>query len=110
VRKEEKNVLVYADGRIEEVEHQLVGDRFIKAEVKSNGDVWHREFHCEPAFNSDDGPYTRVAVEQRFDLHRTAAQVAEWAAREREGTMRRVLQGLSMVHERPSDASSKVQE
>lgn len=46
MRKPEKNLLIYADGHIEEIpQHDLVGDRFLRTERKPDGSLWEREFH-----------------------------------------------------------------
>lgn len=91
---------MYADGRVEETAHELLGATFIVFE-NVDGAHWQREFKmvCAVRSTAEDpaserGPYTMVAVERSFHLVRTAKQVRDDDERHRWELMQRVLRGL----------------
>lgn len=91
-----KNVLVYADGRIEEIKQDLVGARFLKTEIVENGDHWLREFDVNYAHGAGEGgDVVAVGLERSFALDRTREQVDQMMAEFRAGTMRKALWGIA---------------
>jgi hypothetical protein len=92
-----KNLLVYADGRIEDAGQELLGRQFIQME-NVDGDWWQRTFtiHC-----ASDGRgvvpkvYSLVGIETEFRLTRTRAQVAKDDEERRAKVMRECLWGIA---------------
>ncbi len=106
MKKAVKNILVYADGRTVELTQELLGARFIKPEVRPNGDWWYREFEVHLAMSAEDGPYVAVGTECGFYLSRTAAEVARADEERRRKTMRAALWGIANY---PGDDESSPQ-
>ena len=93
----DKNILVYADGSIEEISQPLEGMKFIQPRV-IDGALWCREFEIRLATsggNPPKGPCTMVGIETSFRLTKTAENMvrerAEWSAE----TMKMALWGIA---------------
>lgn len=95
-----KNLLVYADGRVEDARYELEGVYFIKSEMV-DGDLWQRTFEVHAALAGDPKDperitaRTMVGIERNFELKRTRAQLAEDDAKRRAETMKRALWGIA---------------
>ena len=90
-----KSVLIYADGRIEEIKQDLVGARFLKTEPQENGDWWEREFDVEYAHGAGEGgPVVAVGLERSFMLKTTAEENAKRQAEFRDRVMKECLWGI----------------
>lgn len=95
-----KNLLVYADGRVEDAGYELLGAYFIRP-VMVDGDMWRREFqiHCAGAMDPTDpekfSARTMVGIERSFTLSVTGAEMAKRKAESDDATMKRVLWGIA---------------
>jgi hypothetical protein len=101
MNKPNKNILVYADGRIEELKQDLVGASFIKAEMV-DGEFWEREFDVQCAMNIRDGeraPYSMVALEVGFRRKYTTEEWEAFQAKQANDRHRRVMRGLQLAAE-----------
>lgn len=100
MKRPAKNVLVYADGRIEEIRDDLVGLYFIKPE-DVNGDLWQRKFRVHMARTIDPrnpeklAARTMVGIEEDFVLTETAAEAAKRRAEHDARVMRECLWGIA---------------
>lgn len=91
-----KSVLVYADGRVEQVP-PLAGREFVQMHVESDGSLWERRFEIEAAFsNADEGPVTLAGLEKSNVLVRTGAEQRERDDDHRRDLLRRILKGMGL--------------
>ena len=96
-----KNLLVFADGHVEEIADELLGHTFVRAEQR-NGERWERRFRCHLAIGVDPSRperhpklYSMVGVESEYvriwTREEWAAKDDEFRARMRRSQLRAVL-------------------
>lgn len=89
-----KNILVYADGRVEVLKQVLVGMHFIKPEVV-DGDWWERTFDVDYVEDPTvPGGALAVGREKSFVKRYTRAEIEKMDAERRAETMKKVLWGI----------------